>query len=413
MGDSKIDPKLLAQMRLESAQASVPVIVRHKGARFFSQAIGDVVGFSLFDATAMRMKPADIHPLSDDDDIEYIWADLPVHTCLDVSVPQIGVPQIWQDGWTGAGIKLAIVDTGIDSTHPDFAGRIAARKNFAGGSAEDENGHGTHVAGIAAGTGAASNGKYRGVAPEATLYIAKVLDKDGGGSMSGVMAGVEWAVEQGAQVINLSLGSAGAGDGTDALSTLCDAAVQQKGVVVCVAAGNEGPAASTVGAPGCAKLVITIGATDDGDRVTAFSSRGPTTDGRVKPDLVFPGFGIVSAQAAGTQLGSVIVSGYISLNGTSMATPHASGSACLLLQANKTLSPGQIKEALQSTALNLNLPANTQGTGRAQVYQALERIMESTPPADPTPTPQPTPTPTPGEGNKGCFPETLAKWFGQ
>lgn len=410
MGESKIDPKLLAQMRLESAPAGLPVIIRHKGQKFFSQAIGDVVGFRLFDATAMKVKPADIHPLSDEDDIEYIWADLPVHTCLDVSVPQIGASQVWQAGWTGAGIKLAIVDTGIDSTHPDFAGRIAARKNFVGGSAEDENGHGTHVAGIAAGTGAASNGKYRGVAPEASLYIAKVLDKNGGGLMSGVMAGVEWAVEQGAQVINLSLGSSECGDGTDALSSLCDAAVEQKGVVLCVAAGNEGPGASTVGAPGCAKKVITIGATDDGDRVTTFSSRGPTADGRVKPDLVFPGFGIVSAQAAGTELGSVIVSGYISLNGTSMATPHASGTACLLLQANKTLSPAQIKEALQNTALNLNLPANTQGTGRAQIYLALQRIMGSTPPV--TPTPQPTPTPTPTEGNKGCFPESLAKWFG-
>lgn len=419
MSLAKVDPSLQMEMRA-ATDDGVAVIVKHKGEKFFSQAIGDVRSFKLLNATAMKVNPADIDALSREDDIEYIWADLPVHTCLDVSVPKIGVPAVWQQGFDGSGVKLAIVDTGIDPNHPDFEGRILARKNFAGGSGDDENGHGTHVAGIAAGTGAASNGKYRGVAPGAKLLVAKVLDANGGGSMSGVMAGVEWAVEQGAQVVNLSLGGSGSCDGTDALSTLCDAAVRERGVVLCVAAGNEGPGASTVGSPGCARLVITVGATDDGDRVTSFSSRGPTADGRVKPDIVFPGFGIVSAQASGTQLGSVIVSGYISLNGTSMATPHAAGAVCLLLQANNALTPGQVKNALQNTTVNLNLPANTQGTGRADVSKALELATGDTPPVDPpvepTPLPSPTPIPTPDNPpseNKGCLPQSLAKWLGQ
>jgi serine protease AprX len=270
------------------------------------------------------------------------------------------------------------------------------------------------VASIAAGTGAASNGLYRGVAPGAHLYIAKVLDRNGDGSMSGVMAGVEWAVEQGAQVINLSLGGPSPCDGTDALSTLCDAAVQQAGVVLGVAAGNAGPGASTVGSPGCARLVITIGATDDNDQVANFSSRGPTSDGRIKPDIVFPGVGIVAAQAAGTQLGEVIAPGYISLDGTSMATPHASGAVCLLLQAKSDLTPGQIKSVLQNTSLNLGLPANTQGTGRADVFKAFELATGETPLPEPTPAPTPAPTPTPPpHQTEGCLPKFVARLLGR
>ena len=142
---------------------------------------------------------------------------------------------MWELGLKGKGVKVAVVDTGIDETHPDFAGRIMATKSFVGGTALDDNGHGTHVASTILGSGVKSNGKYVGVAPEASLYVAKVLRGDGGGSMSGVMAGIEWAVlEQKVQVVNLSLGGSGSCDGSDALSVLCDEAVRQNGVVMCV-----------------------------------------------------------------------------------------------------------------------------------------------------------------------------------
>lgn len=432
MNLAKIDPHLHKFVGTRAAAvAEVPetvaVIVRHKGDLFFSQAAGETRTFKLVNATAMHVQPDAIEALSDQEDVDFIWADLPVHTCLDVSVPKIGVPAVWDAGFTGAGVKLAIVDTGIDPTHPDFSGRIIARKNFVGGSENDENGHGTHVASIAAGTGSKSGGKYRGVAPDAELYIAKVLDASGSGSMSGVMSGVEWAVEQGAQVLNLSLGSEGPCDGTDALSTLCDAAVRDHGVVLCVAAGNEGPGSSTVGSPGCARLVITVGASSDADAIASFSSRGPTGDGRVKPDIVFPGVGIVAAQAAGTQLGAVVETGYISLSGTSMATPHAAGSACLFLQAKNTLSPAEIKSALRNTAVDLNQPANSQGAGRADVFSALQQVVGETPPPPtpeptpsptpppptPEPTPSPTPTPPPDNGNSGCLPQSLVKFLGK
>jgi len=406
MSTAKIASDLQAQMRAAAVDEPIGVIVRHKRDVFSPQAVvadAHVThSYKLIPATAMRVRPADIEALSQDETVEHIWPDLPVHTCLDVSVPQIQAPSVWGAGFQGEGMKIAIVDTGIDPTHADFEGRVAAMTSFVGGNGTDDNGHGTHVAGIAAGTGAASDGKYRGVAPAASLYIAKVLDANGSGAMSGVMAGIEWAVDQGAHVINLSLGSAGPCDGTDALSTLCDEAVQQYGVVVCTAAGNAGPASATVGSPGCARWVITIGAVDDNDRVTNFSSRGPTSDGRVKPDIVFPGAGIVSAQANGTALGPVVAPGYVELSGTSMATPHATGSVALLLQASPQLTPNQVKWALLTTALELGETPNVQGSGRGDVWAAYQKIISETPPDLPDP-PQPAPPGPPPQPPIGCL----------
>jgi len=293
------------------------------------------------------------------------------------------------------------------------------------GSAQDGNGHGSHVAGIIAGSGAASNGKYRGVAPQADLYIAKVLDDYGSGRMSNVMAGLDWAVAQKVQIINLSLGNDGNCDGTDALSEACDAAVG-KGVAVFVASGNSGPMERTVGAPGCAREVITIGASTDNDEVASFSSRGPTSDGRVKPDVVLPGMNIISLRATGTTLGSGQVDEhYTSLSGTSMATPHAAGVAALLLAANPDLTPRQIKEILKSTAVDLGLNLNTQGAGRVDAFAAWKMALsgeipepEPTPEPEPEPEPGPTPEPpplpippAPDEPPTGCLPAFLAFLF--
>ncbi len=399
MSTDKIGRGLQTQMRAAALDAPIGVIVHHKAgvvsARAVAAAGAEVTHtYKLVPATAMRVTPAGIEALSQDPTVDFIWPDLPVHTWLDKSVPHINVPQVWNLGFHGEGMKIGVVDTGIDPTHPDFAGRIAAKTSLVGGDGTDDNGHGTHVCSIAAGSGAASEGKYRGVAPAASLYVAKVLDANGGGSTSGVMAGVEWAVDQGVHVINLSLGSDGSCDGTDALSTLCDQAVQQHGVVMCVAAGNAGPGASTVGSPGCARWVITIGAVDDSDAIANFSSRGPTADGRVKPDIVFPGVNIVAAQAAGTSLGPVVAPNYIRLSGTSMATPHATGSAALLLQAKPGLTPNQVKWVLLTSAVNLGQSANSQGSGRADVFAAYEKATTGTVPDLPNP-------PVPGEGGGG------------
>ncbi len=421
MDKSKLAPNLLQRLEAAGAEtlgmravAAIPIIIRYKPTAIRSQAVAENVWaqfvFKLTPTIATQTTGDLIADLTDRDEIEYIWLDEEIHTCLDQSVSHIGVPPVWNAGYRGTGIKVAIVDTGIDPNHPDFQGRIAAGASFVGGSWVDENGHGTHVAGIVAGSGSALGGKYRGVAPEALLYVARSLDKNGGGSMSTVMAGVEWAVEQGVQVINLSLGGAGSSDGSDALSMTCNAAVA-RGIVVCVAAGNAGPTSRTVGSPGAAADVITVGATDRADGIARFSSRGPTADGRIKPDICFPGTDIVSARAAGTSMGRPVSDLYTAASGTSMATPHASGLAALLLQAKPGLTPQQVKKALMDTALNLGQDPNAQGAGRAQAEHAYHAIRSGVPGETPE---------VPGGGSsdtpsqpKGCLPNFLIPLIGR
>ncbi len=175
-------------------------------------------------------------------------------------------------------------------------------------------------------------------------------------------------------MINLSLGSNGPCDGSDALSTLCDEAVN-RGVVMCVAAGNSGPGVSTVGSPGCARQVITVGATNDNDQITNFSSRGPTSDGRVKPDVCFPGFGIIAARAEGTSMGTPIDARYTSASGTSMATPHAAGVARCCFRPIPVLRRPRSSCGLMETAINLGLDPNTQGKGRGDAMAAHQYVL--------------------------------------
>jgi serine protease AprX len=143
---------------------------------------------------------------------------------------------------------------------------------------------------------------------------------------------------------------------------------------------------------------------DDADKVTDFSSRGPTSDGRVKPDLVFPGKGIVAAQATGTALGSVVAPGYVQLSGTSMATPHATGSVALLLQANPNLTPSQVKWLLLATTQHLGENLNVQGSGRGDVFRAYQKLLAETPPDLPEP-PEPGSPGTQPQPPDGCLPQ--------
>jgi subtilisin family serine protease len=339
--------------------------------------------FKILPALSLRLLSTDIEAVSRLPEVEYIWPDLYVHTCLDVSVPLIQAPKVWEAGYTGKGVKVAIVDTGIDPYHPDFGGRIASTADFTGEGIIDRYGHGTHVAGIVAGNGRASDGLYRGVAPEASLYVAKVLGKEGGGLTSTVIAGLEWAVDNEVDIINLSLGGDPPGDGRDALSEVCDIVVE-RGFVVCVAAGNAGPDPGTIGPPGCARQVITVGASTDKDQIADFSACGPTEDGREKPDIVLPGVDITACRAKGTNMGTPSNEHYTQASGTSMATPHASGVAALLLQARPALTPAQVKGMLMKSAVNINYPRQAQGGGRADAYAAL--TMEPIP-VESTPTP--------------------------
>jgi subtilisin family serine protease len=373
----KIDQVLAEQMMSRGEEPRLRVIVKYREQMAKSRAIETAKlpqrpsrVLTVMPAVAISAAPAEIHALSEEPDIERIWPDLRVRTCLDVSVPLIGAPRVWHEGYTGAGVGIAVLDTGLDFEHPDFAGRIGGMADFTGEGAQDLNGHGTHVAGIACGDGSAHGGKYTGVAPGSTVYVGKVLDRQGLAYMSDVMAGLDWAVKQNVHVISLSLSGPPPGDGTDALSETCDMVVE-RGFVICTAAGNSGPDPGTIGAPGCARLVITVGASTDDDTLLEASSRGPTSDGRVKPDVLFPGTGIVSCRAADTSLGSPLDLSYTEASGTSMATPHASGVAALLLEAAPGLTPAEIKELITGTAVDLGLEENIEGAGRGDAYAAV------------------------------------------
>jgi len=264
---------------------------------------------------------------------------------LDSALKIIGADVAHQRGLMGTGVRIAVVDTGIDSNHPDLAGRVIAAKNFSTDrDTIDHFGHGTHVASIAAGTGAASDGKYEGVAPGALLINAKALNSGGGGTIGGIMQAMEWAADQGAKVINMSLG-AGQSDGKDALSLEVDAISQQKGVLFAIAAGNAGTS-QKVSTPAAADMSLAVGAIDKSSTLAWFSSRGPRyRDMALKPDVVAPGVDIMAARA---NPGSG--DPYISHSGTSMAAPMAAGSAALVWQLHPDWTGQQVKDALMSSA---------------------------------------------------------------
>lgn len=183
--------------------------------------------------------------------VSRVWLDGVRKASLDKSVPQIGADKAWAAGFDGKGVKVAVLDTGVDATHADLKDQVVGAKNFTPApDATDRYGHGTHVASIAAGTGAKSGGKFKGVAPGAKLLNGKVLDDNGSGDDSGIIAGMEWAADQGADIVNLSLGG-GDTPGVDPLEAQVDKLSADKGILFAIAAGNDGMPGS-VGSPGSA-----------------------------------------------------------------------------------------------------------------------------------------------------------------
>ncbi|HEV2783798.1 MAG TPA: S8 family serine peptidase [Actinophytocola sp.] len=309
-----------------------------------------------------------------------VWLDGTRRSTLDRSVAQIGAPAAWAAGYTGTGVKIAVLDTGVDQTHPDLASREVAERNFSDApDAVDRFGHGTHVASIAAGTGAKSGGKYRGVAHDASILDGKVLNDDGFGQESWIIDGMEWAAEQGAKVANLSLGGPDSPE-LDPLEEAVDSLSARHGVLFVIAAGNSG-AAETIGSPGSADAALTVGAVDRDDSIAPFSSRGPRTgDGAIKPDLTGPGVSIAAAKAADGVIGEPVADGYVSLSGTSMATPHVAGAAALLAQQHPDWTGARLKAALTASATpNAALTAFDQGSGRVDVAKAITTTVTTEP----------------------------------
>ncbi|MCX4919451.1 S8 family serine peptidase [Streptomyces sp. NBC_00687] len=311
--------------------------------------------------------------------VDKLWLDGRVKASLKESVPLIGAPEAWKAGYTGKGVKVAVLDTGIDVDHPDFAGLIDGTASFVPGEGvTDVNGHGTHVASTIVGSGAASGGDYKGVAPGADLYVGKVLGgAEGYGQDSWVMAGMQWAAESGADVVNMSLGDSYPTDGSDPMSQTVDALSAKYGTLFVIAAGNAGP--ETISAPGAAASALTVAATDKQDQLASFSSTGPlASSGALKPDISAPGVDITAARSQDMTDGGEGF--YRTLSGTSMATPHVVGAAAILAQQHPDWTGAQLKEHLMSTAKGLDSGYSPYevGTGRVDVAAAVRTAVRGT-----------------------------------
>ncbi|MDP4509955.1 S8 family serine peptidase [Nonomuraea turcica] len=306
-----------------------------------------------------------------------IWLDGKAKVSLDVSVPHIGAPAAWAAGHTGKDVPVAVLDTGYDPAHPDLQGLVVKAENFTSEpDTRDLHGHGTHVSSTIAGSGAASGGTHKGVAPGARLLVGKVCDQSGFCPDSGIIEGMTWAAENGARVANLSLGGPDA-PGTDPLEQAVDNLTEKYGTLFVIAAGNDGP--QHLGSPGSADSALSVGASHrDADRVADFSSTGPRPgDAAVKPDLIAPGVGIVAARAAAGQPGE---DSYTAMSGTSMATPHVAGAAAIVAGLHPDWKAGRIKAALMaSTAPGAELGAYVQGSGRVDVARAITQQVTAEP----------------------------------
>ncbi len=344
---------------------------------------------TVFNGIAVQISPQTISALEGHPDVKAIHPDRPVRANLDVSVANVRAPTVWQDfGLRGAGVTIAVIDTGVDYTHADLGGCLGAGCKVIGGydfigndpDPIDDHGHGTHVAATAAG-----NGALLGVAPDASILAYKALDAYGRGSTSTVLAAIELAVDPNsdgdssdhADIINLSLG--GRGDENDPLSTAVDNATSA-GVLCVVAAGNAGGYLA-IGSPGSARTALTVGAVDDNDALAVFSSRGPTGIAFLaKPEVVAPGVAICAAQPAGAFPGSgCLDDDHASISGTSMATPHVAGAAALLLEARPELSPLALKALIIQSASTVPGDAVSVGRGRLDVRRAFAMSTRLTP----------------------------------
>ncbi|WP_416475274.1 S8 family serine peptidase [Streptomyces sp. LKA04] len=305
-----------------------------------------------------------------------VWLDGRVTAAMAESNAQIGTPEAWQAGLTGKGVTVAVLDSGVDAGHPDLAGRIAESRSFiAGEEVADRNGHGTHVASTVGGSGAASDGREKGVAPGASLAVGKVLNDSGSGSESEIIAGMEWAARDvDADVVSMSLGSTEPSDGTDPMAEAVNTLSRETGALFVVAAGNTG-APSSIGSPGAADAALTVGAVDSADQAAWFTSAGPRYgDQALKPDLSAPGVGILAARSRLTE-GS---GDYTAMDGTSMATPHVSGVAALLAERHPDWSGARLKDALMSTSKGLDASPYQLGAGRVSVPDAIAAEVTAT-----------------------------------
>lgn len=401
LADNRIDPRLFNVTQLvdqgfdDASRSDIPLIAHPeerdtdgllsilsdtlRGAGALVTDLLSVVGVTT--ASVAKGEAGDFWAdvVSTDSGIGKLWLDGVRRPLLDESVDQVGAPAAWDAGIDGTGVNVALLDTGIDTKHPDIKGQIVANKNFTDESG-DKMGHGTHVASILAGTGAASNGKYRGVAPGVGIINAKVCSIDACPE-SGILAAMEWAtVKKKARIVNISLGDADEA-GVDPLEEAVNRLTKKTGALFVIAAGNGAEHDQPVNSPATAEAALAVGAVNAEGDIAPFSSRGPRVgDKGLKPDITAPGVAITAAGARGSDLGEAAGKRYRTVSGTSMATPHVAGAAALLAQKHPDWRAPELKAALmQSADPNPDLTVNEQGAGELDIAAALEQTVLAQP----------------------------------
>jgi serine protease AprX len=332
--------------------------------------------FHILPASALTVSGDMLEKIANTDGVKGIYKDqklkvlaLPGQKSSGQSSPTTSIDDPRKNkGYTGEGVTVALIDTGADRDHTALAGKIVAFKDFVNNQTDsyDDNGHGTHCASLVAGE------KGTGVAPGAKLVVIKVMDREGACYLSDALNALDWCLENkeryGIRIVSFSVGGESPSDGTSLLDEACNKMVEN-GLVMCVAAGNSGPAASSIVIPGDAENVITVGAVDSSGTIFELSSRGPTAKGDTKPDLVTLGVDVVSALAGSKSDKS-------SVSGTSMAVPQVSGAVALLLEAKPDLAPADVKRVLLKTADDLGPfgQDNVYGYGALNLTGALYSI---------------------------------------
>lgn len=387
----KLCPILNAKIMTQSSE-EIPVIIQfNENSNSIKETLLNSTNLlkpnlPIIDAFSGYLSTDEIYKLSNDPNINYISFDSKVYTLLDIATKSLEVYIPHDKGFEGEGITIAIIDTGV-SPHNDLTrpkNRIVGFKDFINNKKlpYDDNGHGTHVAGIIGGNGYSSRGKYVGIAPKSNILAIKALDENGGGTTSKVIEAISYVIETkdryNTKIINLSIGTpANNACENDPLCRAVDKAIKS-GLIVVVAAGNSGPSPGTILSPGTNRNAITVGAVDDkrtidtsDDTIASFSSRGPTLEGIQKPDLVAPGVSINSL--SNTKLDS-----YVPLSGTSMATPLVSGTVALLFNKYGDLSPYEVKSKLLNSCIELQDIKENQGAGMLSLKKLFDDSKDNT-----------------------------------
>ena len=354
-------------------------------------------------AVAALRARADVRAVTENSTVHFASNVYDESTVASSFTKSTGATSAWSAGNLGEGIGVAVIDTGITPMN-DFSGRLVHGPDLSGeGTVIDSYGHGTVMAGIVGGSGADSannnNGAYAGVAPKATLVGVKVAGRNGAADVSAMLAAMHWVAaykdQYNIRVVNLSWGTNSTADpATDPINYAVER-LWNLGIVVVVSAGNSGSGASTITKPGDDPMVVTVGAYDDkgdtntaNDAIPTWSSRGPTAQGLVKPDVIAPGRTLIATRSYGSYVEqnnpkALVSPSYIKGSGTSEAAAVTSGVAALLLNAHPTWTPDQVKAALRNTASPISgVAANTQGKGRINLAAAMN--------ADPGPAAQQT-----------------------